>query len=128
MEKKSFRKHTWHSRKARIIALINSQIFLVAKQVKSLRHLVELLDDGEDKQGAEKTDAGKDSPDNWEGDVCSPEKTWNHHKLVAYGRCTKPKSHHNSSILRRGNLRYEADADWREEELCEGEHEIGGDK
>ena len=91
-----------------------------------LCHLVQLLDDGEDEEGCEETDACQNAPD--DGQVLAPEITWNLYEEVAKGCGNEPATHHHASILGRSYLGDEGNADRGEEQLCKGEHQICADE
>ena len=89
-----------------------------------LAYLVQLLDDREDEEGRHEADAGENTPDSNEVEVLAPHDARHHNELVADSCSAEPETHHKTCILRRSHLRYERDADRREQKLGKGEDEV----
>ena len=74
-----------------------------------LCYLVELLDDREDEQGCEETDAHQRTPD--DGEIHAPHVARDADQLVANGSCHEPSAHHHALVLHRRHLRDKCNAD-----------------
>ena len=98
------------------------------KKSAPLRSPFQPLHDREDEHGGEEAERNKHTPHHPERHTCTPNTGDDAGEVVADSSHAEPQSHHHAFVFRRCHLRDERDADGTQQQLGEGQDEIGANQ